>query len=250
MIWDTLVLDVSERVRLDAERQRAEQRFQTIVANMPGVLFQYALHADGSEVMQYISPGCLDLFELSAKTIEADMNSLWAIIDAQDVPVLRALIVHSAQTLQPWSGEWRLTTPSGYRRWLQGMSHPQPQTNGDIVWDGIILDISDRKRAEAATQQENAFRQQILDNMVEGLCVCQATETFPFVRFTVWNPQMVTITGYSLEEINRLGWYQRLYPDPAQQQQAIERMARMRQVENLLAEDWTILRKDGQPRIV
>lgn len=251
VIWDTLVLDVSERVRLDAERQRAEQRFQTIVANMPGVLFQYALHADGSEVMQYISPGCLDLFELSAQTIEADINSLWAIIDPQDVPILRASVVQSAETLQPsYTREWRVNTPSGRRRWLQGMSHPQKQTNGDIVWDGIILDISDRKRAEAATQQENAFRQQILDNMVEGLCVCQATETFPFVRFTVWNPQMVTITGYSLEEINCLGWYQRLYPDPAQQQQAIERMARMRQGENLLAEEWTIQRKDGQPRIV
>jgi len=131
------------------------------------------------------------------------------------------------------------------------------EINGETVIQGIFRDIRDRvrleterKQAEAALQQENAFRQQIVENMAEGLGVCHAVETFPFVCFTIWNRQMEVITGYTIEEINRLGWYQSLYPDPERQAAAIARMDRMRQGENLVAEGWQIQPREGQPRTI
>ena len=118
--------------------------------------------------------------------------------------------------------------------------------------DGLLIcvgrDISDRKLAEVATRQENRFRQQILENMVEGLCVYHEIPEFPFVRFTVWNRQMQVITGYTLDEINQYGWYQTLYPNPEIQTQAIARMEKMRQGSHLVNEEWVIQRKDGQHR--
>ncbi|MGB3268230.1 MAG: ATP-binding protein, partial [Microcoleus sp.] len=44
--------------------------------------------------------------------------------------------------------EWRIVTASGKLKWLQGHSRPELRENGDIVWHGVILDISDRKQAE------------------------------------------------------------------------------------------------------
>ncbi len=61
---------------------------------------------------------------------------------------------------------------------------------------------------------------------------------------------MTELTGYTVEEINQLGWYQSLYPDPEIQQAAQQRMARMRQGEDLRAEEWEICRKDGTRRVV
>jgi PAS domain S-box-containing protein len=61
---------------------------------------------------------------------------------------------------------------------------------------------------------------------------------------------MFEITGYTMEEINRLGWYQTLYPDPEVQARARARMDRMRDGDNLRAEEWTIVRAGGARRIV
>lgn len=61
---------------------------------------------------------------------------------------------------------------------------------------------------------------------------------------------MNEITGYTMEQINDLGWYQTVYPDPKLQEQAIDHMNRMREGDDLVAEEWEITRVDGEKRMV
>ncbi|NWG04699.1 MAG: PAS domain S-box protein, partial [Syntrophaceae bacterium] len=122
--------------------------------------------------------------------------------------------------------------------------HSQP---GIQVW---VRDITERKQAEDALKQESSFRNTIIEHATEGLCVCHEIAEFPYVTFTVWNNRMTQITGYTMDEINRLGWYQTMYPDPEIQNQAIERMNRMRRGDDLLDEDWKITRADGEERVL
>ncbi len=114
----------------------------------------------------------------------------------------------------------------------------------------IVHDITPQKIIQTQLEQENHFRQQVLDNMVEGLCICHKVTDFPFVHFTVWNPMMTKITGYSQAEINQLGWYQQLYPDPTDRQEAIARIKAMQKGETIIGEERTITRKDGEERII
>jgi len=60
---------------------------------------------------------------------------------------------------------------------------------------------------------------------------------------------MNEITGYSMEEINRLGWYQTVYVDPEMQKKASQRMAEMREGMDLRGEQWEITRADGKKRV-
>jgi PAS domain S-box-containing protein len=150
-----------------------------------------------------------------------------------------------------WRGEICNRTKNGNIYWVESTIVPFLDAQGRPFQHlGIRFDITDRKLAEAAIQQENSFRRQIVENMTEGLCVCHAVEEFPFVYFTVWNQQMQGITGYSLKDINQLGWYQSLYPDLEVRTRAIERMGRMRKGENMSAEEWEIQRQDGERRII
>lgn len=114
----------------------------------------------------------------------------------------------------------------------------------------MLADITNYKLAQEVIQAENHFRELILENLAEGLCVCHACPDYPFVHFTVWNPRMEMITGYTQAEINQLGWYQTLYPDPEVQARAIARMGAMRQGDHILGEEWTIRHRDGSNRIV
>jgi len=108
--------------------------------------------------------------------------------------------------------------------------------------------LSARKQAETAVLSESEFNRLVIENAGQGICVCHEIQEFPYLRFTVWNEHMTSITGYSIAEINRLGWYQRMYPDPAVQERAIMRMQSMHVGDDIQGEEWEITRADGQKR--
>ncbi|GAB4347771.1 MAG: hypothetical protein Kow006_07860 [Gammaproteobacteria bacterium] len=145
----------------------------------------------------------------------------------------------------PWQrpdGEQRILYMAGRARFDTG--------GGFLGYRGIGRDLTEQRRAEVLKDEEQAFRSALIEQAAEGLCVCYEIPDFPYLAFTVWNQRMREITGYSREEINRLGWYQTLYPDPDLQARAVQRMERMRRGEDLRAEEWEITRADGEKRIV
>jgi PAS domain S-box-containing protein len=115
---------------------------------------------------------------------------------------------------------------------------------------GAADDDRDAKDRGYSPEEEESFRRSIIARAAEGLCVCHAIEQYPHVRFTIWNPRMCEITGYSLEEINQSGWYQTVYTSPEVSRRAQERMERMREGDDLIGEEWEIARKDGQLRVL
>ncbi len=103
---------------------------------------------------------------------------------------------------------------------------------------------------QAFPNSDDGFTRQVIEMMVDGIAVCHETGDAPFVQFTIWNPAMRELTGYTFDEINQLGWYQTVYVDPVVQSHARERMERMRRGEDLVREEWSITHKDGSPRTV
>ncbi|MBP0005986.1 MAG: PAS domain S-box protein [Cyanobacteria bacterium SBC] len=152
---------------------------------------------------------------------------------------------------QIWRGEICNRAKDGSLYWVESTLVPFLDEKGKpFQYLAIRIDVTARKLAETHIQRENTFRQKIVENMTEGLCVFHEEAAFPWVRFTVWNPKMQAITGYTLKEINQREWHHSLYPNPNVREQAIERMKRMQQGDNLMAEEWEIQRKDGQQRTI
>ena len=106
---------------VDAELRADAQSFRHMAENVPGALFRYRLHADGRNSVQYMSPRCVELWEVPAEQIVEDATLLWRMVDAEDLPGMQASVMQSAQTLEPWRYEWRITTPSSRRKWVQCM---------------------------------------------------------------------------------------------------------------------------------
>jgi PAS domain S-box-containing protein len=136
-------------------------------------------------------------------------------------------------------------------RWLEVRCLPLTDAAGAGAGiAGVALDVQAQRLAEEALEDDNLFRQAVIARASEGLCICHQVPAFPYVAFTLWNDRMTEITGYTMEEINRRGWYQSLYPDPDVQARAIERMGRMREGTDLITEEWTVTHADGAPRIL
>ncbi|MBW4646112.1 MAG: GAF domain-containing protein [Goleter apudmare HA4340-LM2] len=130
-------------------QQQAIALLSKIAANLPGMIFQFLQRQDGSQFLLYVSSGCRELYELEPEVIQADFQVLHQLIHPQDADAWTASIAMAAANLTPWRWEGRIITPSGKLKWIQGASQPEQQANGDLLWEGLVMDITERKQVEA-----------------------------------------------------------------------------------------------------
>lgn len=125
-----------------------EASFRQTIGSVPGALFQYELFPDGAELMHYVSPGCFELWELEAEEVELNVGLLWAMVYEDDVVAMKASVMKSADELSPWLHEWRIITPSGKHKWVQGSALPTRRLGGGTLWHSYLLDVTERKLQE------------------------------------------------------------------------------------------------------
>jgi len=180
----------------EAELRADAASFRSMADNVPGALFRYLMHVDGRSAVHYMSPRCFDLWEVPAEQIVDDATLLWGMVDAEDLPGMQASVMQSAQTLEPWRWEWRITTPSGRHKWLQGMGQPRRQPDGSTLWDSLILDITERKRVESAWHHNEQRLQALLDNISSGVIVHG-----PDTHIIDANPAACRVIGLTLDQM-------------------------------------------------
>ncbi len=196
-LWDTLVLDVTDRRTAQRALEVSEQRFDHLADNVPGVIYGYCLRPDGSEQFTYISSGFREIYGFEPEVVLEDAGVMWRTLHPDDVALLQQSIEASRRHLETWRVEYRAMTATGQIKWLQGIARPTAQANGDVIWDGLLVDISDRKQAEAAL----AASEQKLSTLIGNL---------PGYVYRVRNdpnytPDFISqgveaITGYAVEE--------------------------------------------------
>jgi len=82
--------------------------------------------------------------------------------------------MESAETLSPWNQEWQYIKADGETTWQNGIGIPHKDEDGTIVWDSIIIDITDRKQVQekiinSILQGEDRERKRIAHELHDGL---------------------------------------------------------------------------------
>ncbi|MEG4571435.1 AAA family ATPase [Microcoleus sp. N3A4] len=152
----------------------AQSRFHNLVDNVPGVVFQYQMTPDGVASLTYISAHCYSLYEITPEQAAANVYFLTQMVHPEDLASYEQSTSHLVQTISSWHWEGRIITPSGIVKWIHGESRIEQRADGSLVWDGLFLDISDRKQAELALQQSQlqiiqSEKMSALGNLVAGV---------------------------------------------------------------------------------
>ncbi len=161
--------DLSDRKQTEAALRQTQALFQNMAANVPGMLYQYLKTPEGGDAFIYVSSSSLEIYELEPETILENSHILWEVVHPDDRPSLDESIDISARTLEEWRWEGRIITPSGNLKWIQGISRPKQQANGNIIWDGIVVDISDRKEAETQLYESQQLLKLVMDNIPQAI---------------------------------------------------------------------------------
>ena len=234
------ITDVSEQKHVEAALRESEAKFRRLAENMPGVVYRYILHTDGTYEFTYISPGTIELYGYESEILMQNPQMIWVMIHPEDVEPLNTTIRRSAETLQPWQWEWRITSRFGQLKWIQGISRPEKQPNGDIIWDGLVTDITDRKQAEQLLSNYNrileqqvhertlALQQEIKERLRAEAALTRSRdfyltlfESFPVLIWQTnslgecvyFNNAWLSFTGRTLESELEDGWERDLHPE-------------------------------------
>ncbi|MEG3859271.1 PAS domain S-box protein [Microcoleus sp. herbarium12] len=127
----------------------SEAKFRTIAATIPGALFQFC-SSDGVWRVDYMSDRIADIAGITAAEMMQDFTSFISRVHPEDMESYIASINEAVDNISLWHYEGRLVKPSGEIRWWQGDSMPTRTETGEIVFSGVLLDITDRKIAETA----------------------------------------------------------------------------------------------------
>jgi PAS domain S-box-containing protein len=142
--------DITERKRVEEALLESEEQLRILSENIAdGMVYQINSGADGQQrVFTYLSPAIHDLHGLTVEDVKQNPSLLYDQIDEQYRSVITAAEVHAYQTRSKLDIDLPVRLPGGDVRWRRFISSPRTTPDGNVIWDGIELDITERKQSE------------------------------------------------------------------------------------------------------
>jgi PAS domain S-box-containing protein len=161
------IIDITERKRLENEREQlreelaeSEERFRDIAANFPGTIFRRVTFPDESVQYPYVSRSIDEVFGIPGKSIR--MAADWAsFMNHEDLANVWQAFRESEANMTTLETQFRFLDKQGNTHWVHSISRPRRRDDGAVVWDGVALDITDRKRLEIE-------REKLLEDLAES----------------------------------------------------------------------------------
>jgi PAS domain S-box-containing protein len=155
-VWTAHVINRGQarQERIDRELRESQARFRSLTENVPGMIYQRALQADGTIRYLYVSAAVRQIYgeDMTPERVMADGTAFVNLLHPDDREWVMNAVKQSARTQNRFDFEFRIVTTTGETKWLQSFTRPRILDDGSVIWDGLIIDITERKNAEAKRQ--------------------------------------------------------------------------------------------------
>lgn len=198
---------VSEQrtAKLEEMLKEVTDRFNNLTGNFPGVIFRRMVEPDGFFRYIYVSPSVKKYFGVEPEDFLNDPDNAFRNFHPQDEARVRDLIREwqvrpSGSVLM----QYRVSGGDGVTRWMQALAEPNVTSTGEIVWEGVVVDVSALKAAEAR-ELELRRKEQIARQRVDA--ENQAKSRFVAVMSHEIRNPLNSIAGYArlMQEQTEIG---------------------------------------------
>ncbi|MES2070569.1 MAG: MHYT domain-containing protein [Pseudomonadota bacterium] len=152
-LFVSFITDISERKAMEQALRDSERQYRSLIRNIPGASFRCLL--DDDRTILFISDAIQTLSGWEAKDFLEKRKSFAALVHPDDHAGWLQEIQRATQEEQNYVVEYRIVCRDGRELWVWESGGAVRNEQGQPQWiDGVILDISERRKMEEAVRAE------------------------------------------------------------------------------------------------
>ena len=165
-----LQAELTERTRVEDSLRETEARFRTLVEQIPAIVYTDSAEHPGQTY--YISPQLKTILGYDPQEWSTS-NDLWMkVIHPGDRERVLAEYDRTFKRGDPFSSEYRMTSSTGQTVWVRDEAILiRDQSGHPLFWQGVMFDITERKRAEEALEESEERYRQLFDLSPDAIAV-------------------------------------------------------------------------------
>ena len=198
LYWQGVMFDVTEQHESAERADASEERYRTLVEQIPVIVYREAVVGDEMQVV-YINSRVESLLGITPAEWIEDSAVWMAAIHPDDRERVEAENRRTEETGEPFVIEYRMVARDGRTVWFRDEAALQrTETGAPAHWQGVMMDITARKEAEAGLAEAEA-RYRALVEQLPAIAYIDPIDRHGTVYIS---PQTEAILGYEPAE-----WY-------------------------------------------
>lgn len=185
------------------ESDLGSERLNKLMAQLPGVIYQFRRFPDGRSLFPFSSPQIKALYGITPEQAARDASPAFDRIHPDDLAMAAQSIEDSARTLEDWHSIYRVRGEQGDYRWVSGRARPESLSDGSVLWHGYLVDIHEKEEGRRALQRNESRLRSLFHFAPIGIAL-NDLETGQFLDL---NDALIQPTGYTREEFAGLNYW-------------------------------------------
>lgn len=196
--------------------EQALRQANAIIENSAVVVFRF--RREEGWPIEYVSQQ-VDQFGYDAKEFADKTVSYQALISPEDRDrVRREINEFCTQGMDHFRQEYRIYGKDQAIHWVKAICTAERDSAGQVAYyQGLLLDINQRKHAEKALKDKQAILQTIFDHIPIMISLVDGNGQFKIV-----NKEWEQVLGWSFEELSGVDILAECYPDPDARQETLD----------------------------
>ncbi len=202
IVWNGVQTDITESVADQEKLRQSEAMLRAIGDSLPdSAIYQWTRDRKGVARYLYVSAGIERLTGLSVERFLVDTGVVLSLV----LPEYRQALVAADQKCQREVSDFDVKTPirrtDGEVRWVRMHSRPEPQPDGQIIWNGVWTDITEAVADQERLRQSEATLRAISDNLPESAVFRWTRDQNGVARYLYVSAGIEKLTGLTVEQV-------------------------------------------------
>ena len=162
--------ELDERKRMEESLREAETRYRAVVEQIHAIVY-----TDSAELLgltHYVSPQLMTILGYDPQAWSVNQELWTKAINPKDRERVIAEYEKTFKTGEPFIAEYRMITNAGQTVWIRDEAvMVRSKSNKPLFWQGIMLDITERKQTEMALEDSEARYRRLFDLSPDSIIV-------------------------------------------------------------------------------